>query len=310
MEPLNRVEFPTIDPIIPPRKMTMSRHSKRGTLPYGSNIKPTFLAFPEFKDDSSYARFKQEAKLAFRMVNLKHMIDPTYIVVNQELHTAQAEWCFCMAQICWTNDVAHTILNQYEDSNDFCGAWQEITGYFDKAMTTKLKRIRLQGSSPQSDSTMLCMNGREHGLASLPMSSSKFASTRTYANLSLTSTVIPNSSLSWMPSSIRPKASAKFSSRTSRPTRQPGKDPRISFKEFVEQLTEHAKIYNATCKKTRSQTCRASQGIKSSSDVYLHDFGNHDYGILDPCESNEHNMYTLIDDVMSLEGNFCTVESL
>jgi hypothetical protein len=43
------------------------------------NIKPTFLAFPEFKDDSGYARFKQEAKLAFRMVNLKHMIDPTYI---------------------------------------------------------------------------------------------------------------------------------------------------------------------------------------------------------------------------------------
>ena len=65
------------------------------------NIKPTFSAFPEFKDDDSfYARFKQEAKLAFRMVNLKHMIDPNYIVINQELHTAQAEWCFCMAQIC------------------------------------------------------------------------------------------------------------------------------------------------------------------------------------------------------------------
>jgi hypothetical protein len=44
----------------------------------------------------------------------------------------------------------------------------------------------------------------------------------------------------------------------------------------------------------------ASQGIRSSSDVYLHDFGDHDYGILDPHESNKHNMYTLIDDVMSL----------
>ena len=86
------------------------------------NIKPTFSAFPEFKDDSFYSIFKQESKLAFRMVNLKHMIDPKYVVVNQELHNAQAEWCFCMAQICWTNDVAHTILNQYKDINDFCRA--------------------------------------------------------------------------------------------------------------------------------------------------------------------------------------------
>ena len=51
------------------------------------NIKLSFSAFPEFKDDSGYAIFKQEAKLAFRTVNLKHMIDPTYVVFDQEIHT-------------------------------------------------------------------------------------------------------------------------------------------------------------------------------------------------------------------------------
>jgi hypothetical protein len=129
-----------------PRKMMMSKHSRKERLPSGKhNMKPMFLALPEFKDDSCYARFKQKAKLAFRTINLKHTINLSYVVTNEELHTAQAEWCFHMAQIHWTNDVAHTILNWYEYSNNFCGAWLEITGYFDKAMTTKLKRIRLQG---------------------------------------------------------------------------------------------------------------------------------------------------------------------
>jgi hypothetical protein len=73
------------------------------------------------------------------------MIDPAYVVTNPELHTTQAEWCFWMAQICWTNDVTCMILNWHKDSNDFCKAWEEITDYFDKAMTTKLRRTRLSG---------------------------------------------------------------------------------------------------------------------------------------------------------------------
>jgi hypothetical protein len=150
-----------------------------------------------------------------------------------------------MAQICWTNDVAHTILNRYEDSNDFCRAWLEITGYFDKAMTTKLKRIRLQGffTTVRFHNVMHEWKGTWVGFIAHVIKQicqyqnlCKFESDK-YSDTQL---------ITFMDAIFnQTEGLSQVLIQNEQTHKAARKDPRISFKEFVEQLTERAKIYNA-----------------------------------------------------------------
>jgi lipopolysaccharide export LptBFGC system permease protein LptF len=123
-----------------------------------------------------------------------------------------------------------------------------------KAMTTKLKRIRLQGffTTVRFHNVMHEWKGTWVGFIAHVIKQ-----IHQYQNLcEFESDKYSDTQLITFMDAIfnQTKGLSQVLIQNKQTHKAAGKDPRISFKEFVEQLTECAKIYNAACKKTRSQT--------------------------------------------------------
>jgi hypothetical protein len=189
----------------------------------------------------------------------------------------------------------------YEDSNDFCKAWEEITDYFDKAMTTKLRRIRLQGyfTTVRFHNVMHEWKGTWVGFIAHVIEQicqyqklCKFESDK-YNDTQL---------ITFMDAIFcRLKALAKCLSRTSRPTRQLERTPGSALMNLLSSLLS---VPRYMMQPIRRLGCRLMEPAGMASGLPLMSTSM-TLAIMTmksqiPMNQMKHNMYTLINDVMSL----------
>jgi hypothetical protein len=74
------------------------------------SIHPTLSSFPEFRDEVFWVRTKENFESTFEALNLQHLIDPTYVPSNDELHKLQSQWVYKMFEDRMKAPIAKSII--------------------------------------------------------------------------------------------------------------------------------------------------------------------------------------------------------
>ena len=107
------------------------------------SICPSFNAFPEFRDEVFWVRTKENFESMFKALSLQHLIDPTYVPSNDELHKLQSQWVYKMFEDRMKAPIVKTIIVTNRKNKDIFHIWKELHNALDNSMTTELRLFQL-----------------------------------------------------------------------------------------------------------------------------------------------------------------------
>ncbi len=115
-------------------------------------MKPSANAFKDFKEEALWSKAKQRTINTLESQGLLHMIQPKYVVINQELDTAQKSWLYKVFEDTFLHGNAKTIIAAHATDKDTRAMWKEFEEYYDFSMAAQ---IRSQKHSSYITSTRL-----------------------------------------------------------------------------------------------------------------------------------------------------------
>ena len=122
--------------IIPWARMTSA---SKGLQNWNKTIKPNARDFKTFRDSATWIEWKDGFLITLQSQNLTHLIDPNYVIIDQELDKAQSGFLYKVMMDQMIHHSAKQIVKRHKDSKDTRTIWKEACDFYDNSITSSLQ---------------------------------------------------------------------------------------------------------------------------------------------------------------------------
>jgi len=107
--------------------------------------KPSARDFKTFCEANNWVDFKDRFMITLKAQNLTHLVDPSYTIVDPDLHKAQQKFlCKVMRDVLLHHE-AKSIVKFYAKAKDTCVIWQKICKTYDESISTSMNGDAIRG---------------------------------------------------------------------------------------------------------------------------------------------------------------------
>jgi len=112
-------------------------HNK-GLSDWNKLIKPSARDFKPFREANDWIDYKDVFVIALEAQSLTHLVDPTCVVIDADLHKAQQNFLHKMLRDDMLHHEAKSVVKSHSKTKDVALIWQLISETCDKSMSTSL----------------------------------------------------------------------------------------------------------------------------------------------------------------------------
>jgi len=125
---------PTKD--ITPWGLAISKN--QGLADWNKLVKPSARDFKPFREANNWVDYKEVFMITLEAQNLTHLVDPTYVVVDDNLHQAQQKFLYKVFKDNLLHHEAKAIVKHHTKTKDTALIWQKVCKTYDESMSTSL----------------------------------------------------------------------------------------------------------------------------------------------------------------------------
>ena len=137
-------------PIVPWRKQAdnyATGTSNTQLTNWRKSIRPDIKDYKLFKHASAWVTFAEDFQHTVAAHELSHIIDPTYVPGNPELHLSQKKWMYKVLETVILNPVGSSLvtvpLQKHSTTYDCASAWTDIQEHYNKSMVAVIQSSSL-----------------------------------------------------------------------------------------------------------------------------------------------------------------------
>jgi len=108
-------------------------------------VKPSARDFKPFREANGWVDYKEVFMITLEAQNLTHLVDPTYVVVDEDLHKAQQKFLYKVLRDNMMHHEAKSIAKSNAKTKDSALIWQLICENYDKSVSTSLNGDAILG---------------------------------------------------------------------------------------------------------------------------------------------------------------------
>lgn len=286
-------EYDPSEPIRPWKVIIKKTSSARTTTgetelaTWKKSVRPNKTDYKEFRDESYWTRSKEQFETTLESHNLSHIVDSTYVVVDNELDQAQRGWLYSVMQTTLKAPMAKTIVTKHLADKDTRAIWKEMCEHYDSSMTAILRSqqissyltsTRLHTIGWRGTQTNFILNWNEQARVHNEISQEPYSEAQLVTFL--------NSCLSGTPN-LSPVLTLNRATK-----RAAGLDPKIKLSEYIALLLEQTQVHDAG---NMTETNPRTRRSVNNHEVFFEDGTSTEYEIF---KSEVHNEDTPIEKLM------------
>jgi len=117
----------------------------KGLTDWNKLVKPSARDFKPYREANGWNDYKEVFVIALEAQNLTHLVDPTCVVVDEDLHKAQQKFLYKVLRDNVIHHEAKAIVKSHSKTKDTALVWQLICETYDKSMSTSLNGDAILG---------------------------------------------------------------------------------------------------------------------------------------------------------------------
>jgi len=119
-------------------------HNK-GLMDWNKLVKPSAQDFRPFREANGWVDYKEVFMITLEAQNLTHLVDPHYVVTDEDLHKAQQKFLYKVLRDNMLHHEAKLIVKSHSKTKDTALIWQLTCETYDKSMSTSLNGDAILG---------------------------------------------------------------------------------------------------------------------------------------------------------------------
>jgi len=119
--------------------------NNKGLTDWNKLVKPSTRDFKPYCEANSWVDYKEVFMITLEAQNLTHLVDPSYVVVDEDLHQAQQKFLYKVLRDNMLHHEAKSIVKSHAKTKDTAIIWQKICKTYDKSMSTSLNGDAILG---------------------------------------------------------------------------------------------------------------------------------------------------------------------
>jgi len=119
-------------------------HNK-GLADWNKLVKPSARDFKPHREANGWVDYKEAFMIALEAQNLTHLVDPSCVVTDEDLHKAQQKFLYKVLRDNVTHHEAKSIVKSYAKTKDTALIWQKTCETYDKSVSTSLNGDAILG---------------------------------------------------------------------------------------------------------------------------------------------------------------------
>jgi len=123
----------------------LSISHNKGLSDWNKLVKPSARDFKPFRDANGWVDWKEVFMITLEAQNLTHLVDPTYVVVDEDLHKAQSNFMYKIFRDNVLHHEAKSVVKSNAKTKDIAFIWQTMCETYDKSMSTPLNGDAMLG---------------------------------------------------------------------------------------------------------------------------------------------------------------------
>jgi len=128
---------------IVPWGLTIS--TNKGLADWNKLVKLSAGDFKPYREANNWVDYKEVFMITLEAQNLTHLVDPSYVVVNVDLHKAQQKFLYKVLRDNMLHHEAKSIVKAHASDKNTALIWQKICETYDKSMSTSLNGDAILG---------------------------------------------------------------------------------------------------------------------------------------------------------------------
>ena len=132
---------PTKD--ITPQGLAIS--NDKGLTDWNKLVKPSTRDFKPYREANNWVDYKEVFMITLEAQNLTHLVDPSYVVVDEDLHKAQQKFLYKVLRDNMLHHEAKSIVKFHAKIKDTALIWQKICKTYDEPMSPSLNGNAILG---------------------------------------------------------------------------------------------------------------------------------------------------------------------
>jgi len=128
---------------IVPWGLTIS--TNKGLADWNKLVKLSARDFKPYREANNWVDYKEVFMITLEAQNLTHLVDPSYVVVNVDLHKAQQKFLYKVLRDNMLHHEAKSIVKAHASDKNTALIWQKMCETYDKSMSTSLNGDAILG---------------------------------------------------------------------------------------------------------------------------------------------------------------------
>jgi len=108
-------------------------------------VKPSARDFKPYREANGRVDYKEVIMITLKAQNLTHLVDPSYVVVDEDVHKAQQKLLYKVLRDNVIHHEAKSIVKSHSKTKDTALIWQLICETYNKSMSTSLNGDAILG---------------------------------------------------------------------------------------------------------------------------------------------------------------------
>jgi len=119
--------------------------NNKGLTDWNKLVKPSAQDFKPYREANSWLDYKEVFMITLEAQNLTHLVDPSYVVVDDDLHQAQQKFLHKVFRDNMLHHKAKLIVKFHTKTKDTALIWQKICKTYNESMSTSLNGDAILG---------------------------------------------------------------------------------------------------------------------------------------------------------------------
>jgi len=117
----------------------------QGLMVWNKLVKLSARDFKPYREDNNWVDYKEAFMIALEAQNLAHLVDPNYVIVDEDLHQVQQKFLCKVFRDNMLHHEAKSIVKFHAKTKDSALFWQKICKIYDESMSTSLNGDAILG---------------------------------------------------------------------------------------------------------------------------------------------------------------------
>jgi len=119
--------------------------NNKGLMDWNKLVKPSARDFKPYRKANNWVDYKEVFMITLEAQNLTHLVDPSYVVVDEDLHQAQQKFLYKVFKDNMLHHEAKSIVKFHAKTKDTALIWQKTCKTYDESMSTSLNGDAILG---------------------------------------------------------------------------------------------------------------------------------------------------------------------